>query len=268
MKIAHLISSTVLILVFISCSKNSPNPVDTPAETESNRLKLVKFVSRRPNYNFGLLVDSLTFTYDNTGKLKAVNNLKTGLPKYLFTYKGDSLATIIFYPLMDTIRNPVKYLDGGNTIVLDYTMKNPNSGYDTTILTYTWSGDNLVEQSSYIRPAYLSNATFLKYTYGNYQTGNPTGVNLVHIDGISIIVRKNMTYDDKKNYFREISKLEYILCGLPIEFVSRSINNLVRTETVTSGTQEYICTYNADGYLLTKQLKGNSYLSLELTYNK
>lgn len=257
-----------MFFAFLSCSKNSPEPNNPPPDNGNNRLKLVKFVTRRPYSGFGLLVDSLTFNYDNTGKLTAVNDLKTGQPRYLFTYKGDSLATAMYYPLVDTIRNPLKYLDGGNTIVLDYTIRNPNGGFDTSILTYKWSGDNLIELSSYLSPSFVSNATFLRYAYDNYQTGNPSGITLIRADNSSLSLRKNTVYDDKKNYFRTISRLEYALCNLPIEFISRSVNNLVSTETTSNSPMEYICTYNADGHLLTKQLKGNSYLSLELTYDK
>jgi hypothetical protein len=256
----------ILLGVLFSCSKDSKDP-DVP---DNRPLQLIKKVTRY-EYNGQVMTDSIAYTYDTAGHLTAKVDPKTNLPYEKLVYAGDTLVAVIDFlknGTTDTLKRPVKFFDGGNTIFIDFTRPNPNGGIDTVQITYKWSGDQLLEAWTYLHLAYQG-MNFLQKTLISYNSSGNQYETTTLVPGIgpSQWQSRGLAYDQNKNFFRTLSRLNYIFMGWGFPEATRSVNNPVKGE-YQNGQVEYLWTYNKDGYPLTMQVKGKNYLAVELQYNK
>jgi hypothetical protein len=267
MKNACLAVLTLLLCVLFSCKKDS----NDPPPPDNRPLQLIKKIMRQ-EYSGQLTTDSIGYTYDTAGHLTLLTDLKTKLPTQKYVYTGDSITAIITYggtgQTNDTVRNPVKYFDGGNTIFIDFTRPGNRGGMDTIQLTYKWSGIQLLEAWTYLNlynpPTNMLQKTIITYN----SSGNEYENTLVPYIGTPAVQTRGVAYDQKKNFFSTLSRLNYIFMGWGFPTATRSVNNPVKGETFSGQQEEYSYTYNKDDYPLTMQIKGKNYLSVELTYNK
>jgi hypothetical protein len=267
MKIACLAILTLLLCVLFSCKKSS----NDPPPPDNRPLQLVKKVLRQ-NFNGQLTTDSIAYAYDTAGHLTLISDLKTNWPLQKYAYVGDTLTAIITYGAngmpVDTVKRPVKYFDNGNTIFIDFTRPGNRGGMDTIQLTYKWSGIQLLEIWTYLN---LYNPPFnnLQKSLISYNSsGNEFENTLVPGIGNPAVQTRGLEYDQKKNFFSTLSRLNYIFMGWGFPAATRSVNNPVKGENFSGQQEEYSWTYNKDDYPLTMQVKGKSYLAVELTYNK
>lgn len=254
------------VLFLFSCKKDSNNP----PPPDNRPLQLIKKVVRRDNFG-QVTVDSAGYTYDTAGHLILITNLKMNLPAQKYMYAGDSITSIISYVTSgqnDTTKRPVKYFDGGNTIFMDFTRPGSSGGMDTIQYTYKWSGVQLLEASAYLHnynPSYIgSQKTVITYNSNGNEYENTT----VAYMGTPQVQSRGVEYDQKKNFFSTLSRLNYIFMGFGFPYVTRSVNNPTKGINANGQQEEYIWTYNKDDYPLTMQIKGKSFVSMELTYNK
>src|SRR4029453_882192 len=115
MKTFHFVA-IALLCTFFSCTKETKDVLDRPDEPGDAPRQLVKRISRY-ELNGVIYEDSTAFNYDAAGHLIATVDPKTKLPTRRFIYEGDNLIALIDYnnDKLDTLQNPVKLLDGGNT---------------------------------------------------------------------------------------------------------------------------------------------------------
>ncbi|MBO9202474.1 MULTISPECIES: hypothetical protein [Niastella] len=260
----------LLICTFFSCKKTSNDPVPTPDPPDNRPLQLVKKITRY-EISGQVTVDSVSYSYDTAGHLTLITNLKTKLTDSKYIYADDSLATIIYYGVnnrTDTFRNSIKYFDGGNTMFMDFTRPGNNGGIDTVLITYKWSGTQLREAWTYLNmanpPMNILQKSILTYN----SDGNEFENTLIPAIGPSQLQTRGVGYDQKKNFFSTLSRLNYIFMAWGFPAATRSVNNPVKGENGSGQQTEYIWTYNKDDYPLTMQVKGKNYVAVELTYNK
>lgn len=261
----HFVVFTLLVYTLISCNKHSNNG----EEPDNTPLQLIKKITRY-DINGQITADSIAYKYDPAGHLIVTIDAKTNTPTRKFIYDGDNLIALIDYinGRADTLKNPITIRDGGNTIFLDHTRPNPTGGIDTIQLTYKWAGNQLLESWTYL---HLANPAFhsLQKTIISYNSsGNEFENSIIFNDGSSNLQYRALAYDQKKNYFNSIPRLNYIFGTWGFPYATRSVNNPVKAELPNGTQEEYIWTYNSNDYPLTMQLKGKSYLALELQYNK
>lgn len=270
-KLCHMKSAcpavlTLLLCVLFSCKKDS-----NPAPPDNRPLQLVKKV-RRTEYNGQLTTDSIGYAYDTAGHLTLITDLKTNWPLQKYVYAGDTITSIITYgansQIDNTVTKPVKYFDNGNTIFIDFTRPGNSGGMDTIQLTYKWSGVQLLEAWTYLN-INNSQINLLQKTILTYNSsGNEYQNTLVPYIGTPTVQTTGVEYDQKKNFFSTLSRLNYIFIGWGFPDATRSVNNPTKGLTFNGQQQEYVWTYTKDDYPLTMQIKGKNYLSVELTYNK
>ena len=267
MKNASLAIYTLLLCVLFSCKKDS----NTPPPPDNKPLQLVKKVLRQ-EYSGQLTTDSIAYAYDTAGHLTLITDLKVNLPLQSYAYVGDTLTTIITYGAggvpIDTVTKPVKYFDGGNTIFIDFTRPGTRGGMDTVQLTYKWSGIQLQEIWTYVHLYNTSIINLQKSLISYNSSGNEYENTLVPYIGTPAVQTRGLAYDQKKNFFSTLSRLNYIFIGWGFPAATRSVNNPIKGENFNGQQEEYTWTYNKDDYPLTMQVKGKNYLAVELTYNK
>lgn len=266
MKRFHFVVFMVLAYALISCNKNSNDPGEEPDNTP---LLLIKKISRY-DLNGQITADSTAYKYDTAGHLIAILDAKTNLPIRKFIYDGDNLIALIDFinGQVDTLKNPIAIRDGGNTIFLDHTRPNPTGGIDTIQITYKWAGNQLLESWTYLHLANPTIHTLQKTIISYNSSGNEFENSTILNDGSSHLQYRALAYDQKKNYFNSIPRLNYVFGFWGFPYATRSVNNPVKAE-LPNGTQvEYMWTYNKNEYPLTMQVKGKSYVALELQYNK
>jgi YD repeat-containing protein len=267
MKSACFAVLTLLLCVLFSCKKDSKDP----APPDNRPLQLLKKIVRN-EYNGQVTTDSIGYSYDTAGHLTAITDLKTKQVTQKYRYEGDSLTAIYTFGAngySDTVTKPVKYFDGGNTIFIDFTRRSTKgNGMDTVQLTYKWSGNQLLEAWSYLN-LFNTSINFLQKSIVTYNSsGNQfESTTFTAVNG-SQWQSRGVTYDQHKNFFSTLSRLNYIFMGWGFPAATRSVNNPVKGEFPFSASQEYSWTYNKDDYPLTMQVKGKNYLAVELTYNK
>jgi hypothetical protein len=267
MKNACLAVFTLLLCVLFSCKKDSKDP----APPDNRPLQLVKKVMR-DEFNGQVTTDSIAYSYDDAGHLITITDLKIKQLVQKFTYEGDTLTAIYSFGsngYSDTVRRPIKYFDGGNTIFIDFTRPNTNrTGMDTVQLTYKWSGNQLLEAWTYLN-IFNTSLNFLQKSILTYNSSGNEFDNATYtaLNG-SHVQSRGLEYDQKKNLFNTMSRLNYIFMGWGFPSASRSVNNPIKAENGSGQQVEYIWTYNKDDYPLTMQVKGKNYLAVELTYNK
>jgi hypothetical protein len=264
MKRFHLIVFTLLFYTLSSCNKNN----DKPEEPDNTPLQLVKRITRY-EVNGQVRTVATMYTYDPMGHLIATVDSTSNQPIRKYIYNGDNLIALIDYinGVPDTLKNPIKLLDGGNTILLDHTRPNPQGGMDTIQITYKWSGNQLLEAWTYLHFA-NSVPGLQKKLFSYNPNGNEYEETLIASDGSSHLQRRALAYDQKKNYFNSIPRLNYIFGGWGFPDASRSVNNPVKAEKYDGTQVEYIWTYNDQDYPLTMQVKGQGFIATELYYNK
>lgn len=266
MKRFYFVVFTLVAYTLISCNKNSN---DKGEETDNTPLLLIKKISRY-DINGQIMADSIAYKYDEAGHLMATLDAKTNQPTRKFIYDGDNLIALIDYAngKTDTLKNPISIRDGGSTIFLDHTRPNPAGGIDTIQITYKWLGNQLLESWTYLR---LENPTvnnFQKTIITYNSSGNEFENSTIFNDGSLQLQYRALAYDQKKNYFNSIPRLNYIFGQWGFPYATRSINNPVKAELYNGTQVEYIWTYNSNDYPLTMQVKGKNYVALELQYNK
>jgi hypothetical protein len=267
MKSACPVVLTLLLCVLFSCKKDS----NDPPSPDNRPLQLIKKIVRQ-EINGQLTTDSTAYTYDTSGHLTLITDLKTKQPLQSYTYVGDTLTAITTYgangQVDNTVKRPVKYFDGGNTIFIDFTRPGNRGGMDTIQLTYKWSGLQLLEAWTYLNlynpPQNLLQKTIITYN----SSGNEYQNTLVPYIGTPAVQTTGVEYDQKKNFFSTLSRLNYIFIGWGFPDATRSVNNPTKGLTFSGQPVEYDWTYTNDDYPLTMQIKGKNYRSLELTYNK
>jgi hypothetical protein len=266
MKIFHFIVFTLLAYTLISCNKNSDNSGEEPDNTP---LLLIKKISRY-EINGQITADSIAYKYDPAGHLIATLDAKTNQPTRTFIYDGDNLITLIDYVngKADTLKNPITIRDGGNTIFLDHTRPNPTGGMDTIQITYKWAGNQLLESWTYLHLANPAIHNLQKTIISYNSSGNEFENTVIFNDGSSNLQYRALAYDQKKNYFNSIPRLNYIFGQWGFPYATRSVNNPVKAEMANGTQEEYIWTYNKNDYPTSMQVKGKNYLALELQYNK
>lgn len=265
MKSIHFLAFTLLFYTLFSCNKSN----DKPEEPDNTPLQLVKRISHY-ELNGQKKADSIAFTYDPAGHLIATVDPKTNQPTRRFIYNGDNLVALIDYinGVPDTLKNPIRLLDGGNTILLDHTRPSPQGGMDTIQITYKWSGNQIKEIWNYLHLANPDMKNLQKNIFSYDPNGNQYEHTLIGNDGSSQLQYRALAYDQKKNYFNSIPRLNYIFGFWGFPHATRSVNNPVKAEKYDGTQVEYIWTYNDQDYPLTMQVKGQNFIALELFYNK
>ncbi|HEX6427465.1 MAG TPA: hypothetical protein VF008_07250 [Niastella sp.] len=267
MKSLSLAVFTLLLCTLFSCSKNNKDHTEEPDNTP---LQLVKKISRY-EFNGQFYTDSIAYSYDTAGHLITIVDLKTNLALRRFIYNGENLTALIDYlngGQVDTLKNPIKLLDGGNTIFLDHTRPNPKGGIDTIQITYKWSGNQIPEIWTYLHLVNPEIRSFQRSLFSYNASGNEYEHTELLEDGSSHLQTRGLVYDQKKNYFSTIPRLNFIFGSWGFPGATRSVNNPVKAEFPGGRQVEYIWTYNDKDYPLTMQEKGKNYLALELKYNK
>lgn len=266
MKRFHFVVFTLLAYALISCNKNSN---DSDEETDNTPLLLIKKITRY-ELNGQITADSIAYKYDQVGHLIATLDAKTNMPTRKFIYDSDNLIALIDYVNggTDTLKNPISIRDGGNTIFLDHTRPNPTAGIDTIQITYKWAGNQLLESWTYLHLANPMVHSLQKTIISYNSSGNEFENYIIFNDGSSTLQYRALAYDQKKNYFNTIPRLNYVFGTWGFPYATRSVNNPVKAEFTNGQQEEYIWTYNKNDYPLTMQIKGKNYLALELQYNK
>ena len=267
MKTFCFLFAFVLSVSLYSCDKNTDDP-GGPTVPDNTPLQLMKRISRYEE-NGLIHADSVAFTYDVAGHLTATVDPKTNLPTRRLIYNGDNLIALIDYinGKADTLNNPAKLMDGGNTIFLDFSRPNPGGGVDTIQITYKWSGELLLESWTYLH--FVNSSALLQKSLFSYNASdNQLEHSIIFNDGSQQWQSRGMEYDQKKNYFHGIPRLNFIFGGWGFPHASRSVNNPVKAEIFPGEQAEYIWTYNDKGYPLTMQIKGKNYLAQEFQYNR
>jgi hypothetical protein len=267
MKSACLGILPLLLCVLFSCKKDSSDP----PPPDNRPLQLVKKIVRQ-EFSGQLTTDSIAYAYDPAGHLTLMTDLETKLPLQKYVYAGDTVTSIITYGAngqpADTIIRPVKYFDNGNTIFMDFTRPGNRGGIDTIQITYKWSGVQLLEAWTYLSfvnpPTNILQKSIITYN----SSGNEYENTLISSNGTPQVQTRGVAYDQKKNFFSTLSRLNYIFMGWGFPAATRSVNNPIKGENFSGQQEEYIWTYNKDDYPLTMQVKGKNYLAVELTYNK
>jgi hypothetical protein len=262
-----LIAVALLLFFAYACSKKGDDAV--LEEPDDTPLQLVKKIVRSQQ-NGVMLIDSFMYDYDEAGHLVAIKTRDDHAWKQNFIYEGDNLTGIVQYSTdkQDTLHHPLTISDNGNTMFVDYTRPNPDGNIDTIQITYKWSGEKLLESWTYLHFPSTSFQNFQKSLFSYDANGNEKDHVVVFNDGSSQWQTKVLAYDDKKNYFATIPRLNYVFGTWGFPYATRSVNNPVKGERMPGEIVEFIWTYNDDGYPLTMTEKGNSYVSLELQYNK
>src|SRR5687768_13424299 len=118
------------LFLFLSCKKDTDNPVDPPDPVDNTPLQLVKKVAR---YEFegNIVTDSTRYIYDEAGHMIGYS-YNTSPAAQAYIYDGDMLTGIVSYVngQPDTLKNTVKLLDNGNTIFMDFTRPGLTGGTD------------------------------------------------------------------------------------------------------------------------------------------
>lgn len=265
MKSASLITLLLLLCMLFACRKNSKDPV----VPDNRPLQLLK-MTLRYEINAQIIKDSTVYAYDTAGHLTDIIDPQTNQLRRKLIYKGDTLIALVDYvnATTDTLKRPVKYFDGGNTILIDFTRPAHNGGIDTVQLTYKWAGNQLLETWTYVNLAALGVGNLQKSIITYNSSGNDYENTIIFSNGTSQWQSRGVAYDQNKNFFSTVSRLNYVFMGYGFPYDTRSVNNPVKGEFPSGQVVEYMWTYNKDGYPLTMQVKGKNYLALELQYNK
>ncbi|GAO43117.1 hypothetical protein [Flavihumibacter petaseus] len=260
----HLAVGMMFFLALTSCSHDD-DPVPEPDNTP---LQLVKKITRR-EIGGSLKTDSTAYTYDAEAHLTAVINLSTTWPLQKMLYTGDNMTALITYinEVPDTLENPVSLSNGGNTIVVDFTRPVTAAVTDTTLVTYQWQGDKLLESSTYLHLVTPPMQSLQRKVFSHDAAGNETEQTTIPGIGDPQVDWRILEFDQQKNYFHDIPRLNYIFGTWGFPYATRSINNPVKAE-LYGEVVEYSWTYNAAGYPLTMKVKGKDYVAAEFYYNR
>lgn len=155
---------------------------------------------------------------------------KTNQLRRKLIYQGDTLIALVDYvnDNTDTLKRPVKYFDGGNTIFMDFTRLNPNGGIDTVQLTYKWAGNQLLETWTYVKLAAQGVSILQKSIITFNSSGNEDENTILFANGTSQWQSRGLAYDQNKNFFSTLSRSNYFFMDWGFSYGTRSVNNPVK----------------------------------------
>lgn len=257
----------LLVLIGVACKKDKKTPIEN-ANPEKLQLSQVIYRNMRNGQVNATLYD---LDYDAQGRLVKYFDVTNQVPVYEYEYEGDLLKTIREYDaqgqIVQTFDDPMWQSPDGDTIELT-TRRVVNGGEELQIETFVFHDSLQVAYQYFGRnpdPIFPPVQYTTRYTYD-------FGENISEINwDIQTNRQIARAFDDKLNFGRTLSRLNYILLRYEIpSFNYRSRNNVTAFEhinsvgSVTRFDMEY--TYNRQGYPITMKMSNENFIRNEYIY--
>lgn len=263
----------LLSIIFISCNKGdnaeTPPPPDPPAK-DPIRVERTIYTNE---FNNELHTDTLTFTYDDQGRVTSRHSAKGAFTEqYIYTDgKLTSLKNISANGTAEVLNEAV-YSANGDTIMLDFIQN--GGGTDTVQLSYVFANNMQTDFWTYLHYTNTSGGCgcaqrhLQKEKWYYNSQGNISKTTIQTLLDSEEQTRMTVTaWDDKKNPKNGQAKLNALALALNVPLESFSLHN---PTSYTDGynTFEVEMTYNEEGYPLTYKFKNKDYTSVKLKYNR
>jgi hypothetical protein len=269
-----LLVLVLVIIVLSGCSKDTgtdPIPPDPPANQDPIRVMQTIYTTESVGT---LFTDTITFTYDNEGRVTSRSSAQGDYTEQFFYTNGKltSLKNIGTNGTQEMLNKAV-YSADGDTIMVDLV---GNTQTDTIQLTYIFKDDKQTDFWTYLH--------FVDGTGCNCMPENHLQKEKWYYNTLENLSKKTLqtpptneendwytvlSWDDKKNPKYGQPKLNALALDLVTPMQSYGLHNVMSySADGTTNMYNVEMTYNDEGYPLTFKYKDKDYISTRLVYNR
>ncbi len=254
-------------LVLTNCRKKTGPDDQTVVPPPEPVLLLDTLIYYESASNGSLSEYITTFFYDTSGNLAMA--IGGGDTLYKVSYRNEAISSITKYnvngePYLAVV-SPTSLTINEDSVSFFITNRNAYGTEDTTMESYLFDGDLLVEKKIYIISPEPNRSAFFRRSFKYDQKGNLSEYNREY--GGSVVESFTVTaVDDKKNPWRNMPVdlmlgSDWLQCG-------SGINNIISCRYNDNTEQNFKWTYNEYGYPVTLIYDEVDFVQLRFIYRE